>query len=186
RGRRSGSEGWGGRGGWRVVRQPEWGRLLSWGERFPDGRFGGWSDGGPGTLRGARGQWCRWGRLVRAAGQVRSGSARRRNRAVRKPSAHGQPDGRCKWRRRAVRGAGRASRVSGAGRGVQVAPPCGVVTGPGRVMKRRRIVLATTKPWAPSPSAATQRSRLCARVATSAQAAVAPNTPEGQWHSPAP
>jgi len=28
----------------------------------------------------------------RGSGQVRSGSARRRTRAVRKPSAHGQPD----------------------------------------------------------------------------------------------
>jgi hypothetical protein len=58
---------------------------------------------------------------------------------------------------------------------------------PGRLSRVRRSVLATTSsPRAPSPMAATQRSRLWARVAASSQAALAANLPEGQCRRPTP
>ena len=90
------------------------------------------------------------------AGQAGSGSARRQARAARNWVAHGQSVGRCSRRRRAER-----------------------VSRPGRVSRRRRRVLATTWSALPSPMVATQRSRLCGRVATTSQAALARNTPEG-------
>jgi hypothetical protein len=79
-------------------------------------------------------------------------------------AAHGQPTGRCRIRRRAER-----------------------VRRPGRTSRVRRDVLATTNsPRAPNPMAATQRSRLWARVAISSQAALALNLPEGLCCRPTP
>ena len=50
---------------------------------------------------------------------------------------------------------------------------------PGRASRERRAVLATTSSWrVPSPMVAIQRSRLCARVAATSQAALAANLPE--------
>ena len=79
-------------------------------------------------------------------------------------AAHGQPAGRCSVHRLAER-----------------------VRRPGRLSRVRRRVLATTSsPRAPSPMAATQRSRLWARLAASSQAALALNLPDGRCRSPTP
>jgi hypothetical protein len=78
--------------------------------------------------------------------------------------AHGQSRGRCNLHLRAER-----------------------VSRPGSPSSVLRMVLATTSSSrVPSLSAATQLSRLWARVAASSQAALAANRARGQWASPAP
>jgi hypothetical protein len=65
--------------------------------------------------------------------------------------------------------------------------PGGVGDPAGQASRVRRSVLAaTSSPRAPSPMAATQRSRLWARVAITSQAALALNLPDGQCRSPTP
>ena len=91
-------------------------------------------------------------------GQVWSATARRRSSAVAKAPAQGQRRGMCSRDRRPER-----------------------LMRPGTLRRRARRVFATTAPRAPSPRRATQRTRLWARAAISAQAALAKKRPEGQW-----
>jgi hypothetical protein len=94
--------------------------------------------------------------------------------------------GRQRERAQAGQGGEEALGPRPARRQVQVAAPCGMGEAAGRGDEASADCLGHTRPWTPSPSAATQRSRLWARVASSAQAALARNTPDGQWQSPAP
>ena len=92
-----------------------------------------------------------------------AGSARSWLRALVNWVAHGQLVGRCRVRVRPL-----------------------VVIRPATAKRRRRIVLATLGLWLVVPRLTLQRIRLCATVANTAHAALAWNTPEGQWLSPAP
>ena len=142
--------------------------------------------------------------LTASSGEAVSAGLRRSEAAASSPAAveeaHADPNGSggvrsaaawVRWRRRrsaaapapARTTAPRASRRAGAA----IRRRAERVIRPGRASRVRRRVLATTgSPRAPRPMAATQRSRLWARVAITSQAALAGNLPEGQCRSPAP